>query len=62
MASLAPDATVSVRPGAGTFGQAEVVGRVAPGIATTPRVAGGRRLAVVAWQDRGGFYYSVLPF
>jgi hypothetical protein len=59
--AFSPDAMASVRPAGGPFGTPQTVG-TSPGYATTPRIAGGQRLAIVAWQGRGGFFYAALRF
>lgn len=58
VAAFSPDARVAVRRSAGPFGAAHLI--ATSSFATTPHVAAGGRLAIVAWQDRGGFSYSTL--
>jgi hypothetical protein len=57
--AFSPGVMSSLRPAGGPFSQPQTVG-TSPGYATTPRVAAGQRLAIVAWQGKGGFFYATI--
>ncbi len=61
LAAFSPGFSASVRSPGGPFGSPRRIAD-SPGYATTPRLAAGRRLAVAAWQGKGGFFYSTLRF